>query len=123
MIHHSVARLELAARAKQLTPHHPGWYWYADFYDAYSRRDYRGAVGFVLKANLPGHWFFHAALAAAYGQLGERDAADKALRELTRLRPEFASIVRGESAKWWSPEYVEHFIDGLRKAGLDVPAA
>jgi hypothetical protein len=26
--------------------------------------------------------------------------------------------VRGESAKWWSPEYVELFIDGLRKAGL-----
>jgi TolB-like protein/Tfp pilus assembly protein PilF len=110
--------LELAARAKHLNPHHPGWYWYADFYDAYSRRAYREAIGFVLKANLPGHWFFHAALAAAHGQLGERDTAGKALRELTRLRPEYASIVRGESAKWWSPEYVEHFIDGLRKAGL-----
>jgi adenylate cyclase len=110
--------LELAARAKQLNPHHPGWYWYADFYDAYSRRDYRGAVGFVLKANLPGHWFFHAALAAAHGQLGEREAAGKALRELIRLRPEFASIARGEFAKWWAPEYVEHFIDGLRKAGV-----
>ena len=24
--------LELAGRAKQLNPHHPGWYWYADAY-------------------------------------------------------------------------------------------
>jgi adenylate cyclase len=115
--------LELAGRAKQLNPHHPGWYWYADFYDAHSRRDYRGAIGFLLKANLPGHWGFQAGLAACHARLGELDAARKALRELTRLRPEFASIARGEFAKWWAPEYVEHFIDGLRKAGLDVPAA
>ncbi len=117
----SARGLELAARAKQLNPHHPGWCWYVDFYDAHRRRDYRSAVGFVLKANLPGHWYFHAALAAAHGQLGELNAAQKALRELTRLRPECASIVRGELAKWWAAEDVEHFIDGLRKAGLEIP--
>ena len=31
--------LALAERAKQLNPNHPGWYWYADFYDAYRRGD------------------------------------------------------------------------------------
>ena len=36
--------LALAERAKQLNPHHPGWYWYADFYDAYRRGDDRGAL-------------------------------------------------------------------------------
>src|SRR6185369_16887124 len=51
---------ELAARAKQLNPHHPGWYWYADFYDAYDRGEYREALGFALKANLPGHWGYQA---------------------------------------------------------------
>jgi hypothetical protein len=25
---------------------------------------------------------------------------------------------RSEFAKWWAPEYVEHFVDGLGKAGL-----
>ncbi len=54
--------LALAGRAKQLNPNHPGWYWYADFYDAYRRGDYRGALSFVLKANLPGHWGMHAAI-------------------------------------------------------------
>jgi TolB-like protein/Tfp pilus assembly protein PilF len=114
--------LALAGRAKQLNPHHPGWYWYADFYDSYRRGDYRGALGFALKVNLPGQWFSHAAVAAAYGQLGERDAAAKALRDLLRLRPGFAATVSKDIEKWWEPEYVESLIDGWRKAGLDVPA-
>src|SRR5262249_45267500 len=43
----SARGLELAGRAKQLNPSHPGWYWYADFYDSYRRGDYRGALGFA----------------------------------------------------------------------------
>ncbi len=112
--------LALAGRAKQLNPNHPGWYWYADFYDAYRQGDDRGALGFALKANLPGHWGMHAALAAAYGQLGERDAAAKALQDLLRLRPDFAATARKDSEKWWEPEYVERMIDGWRKAGLEI---
>jgi TolB-like protein/Flp pilus assembly protein TadD len=114
--------LALAARAKQLNPNHPGWYWYADFYDSYRRADYRGALDFVRKANLPGHWGMHAAVAAACGQLGDRDAAAKAVRDLLKLRPDFAAKVRTEFEKWWEPAYVESFLDGLRKAGLEVPS-
>jgi adenylate cyclase len=113
--------LELAGRAKQLNPHHPGWYWYADFYHSHLQRDFRGAIASLLRANMPGHWGFHAGLAACHAQLGERDAAGKALLELLRLRPDFAATVRAEFAKWWTPEYGELFIDGLRKAGLEVP--
>jgi len=112
--------LELAGRAKQLNPHHPGWYWYADAYHAHSQGDFRGAIACLLRANMPGHWGFHAMLAAAHGQLGEWDAAGKALHELLRLRPDFAFIVRREFAKWWTPEYAEHFLDGLRRAGLEI---
>ncbi len=115
--------LELAGRAKQLNPHHPGWYWYADAYHAHSQGDFRGAIAFLLRANMPGHWGFHAMLAAAHGQLGEWDAAGKALHELLRLRPDFAFIVRREFAKWWTPGYAEHFLDGLRKAGLEIAPA
>ncbi len=115
--------MALAGRAKQLNPHHPGWYWYADFYNAYRQSDYRGALNFVLKANLPGHWGTQAAMAAAYGQLGERDAAGKALRDLLELRPNFADTIRKDVEKWWEPDYGKHLIDGLRKAGLEVSAA
>ena len=45
--------LALAGRAKQLNPNHPGWYWYADFYDAYRQGDDRGALDVALKVNLP----------------------------------------------------------------------
>src|SRR5207237_1774505 len=38
--------LALAGRAKQLNPHHPGWYWIADFYNAYRQGDYRGRAQF-----------------------------------------------------------------------------
>jgi tetratricopeptide (TPR) repeat protein len=115
--------LALAGRAKQLNPHHPGYYWFADFYNSYRQGDYRGALSSALKVNLPGHYGTHAVLAAAYGQLGERNAGEKALQDLLKLRPDFASTVRAQMENWWAPEYVEHFIDGLRKAGLEVAAA
>jgi hypothetical protein len=39
------------------------------------------------------------------------------------MKPDFAATAREEIEKWFGPgELVEHFLDGLRKAGLDVPA-
>jgi tetratricopeptide (TPR) repeat protein len=114
--------LALAGRAKQLNPSHPGWYWYADLYNAYRQGDDRGALSFVLKANLPGHWGSLAMIAAACGQLGEVEAAKKALRDLLKLRPDFAATATSDIEKWWEPQYVARVIDGWRKAGLDVPS-
>jgi serine/threonine protein kinase len=115
--------LALAGRAKQLNPNHPGWYWYVDFYNSYRQGAYRDALGFARKFDLPSHWGTHVVIAAACGQLGERDAAGKALRDLLKLRPNVAATVRKEFEKWWEPEYVEHLIDGLRKAGLEIGIA
>jgi TolB-like protein/Tfp pilus assembly protein PilF len=109
--------------AMQLNPHHPGWYWFANFNDAYRQRDYRGALGFALKINLPGNFYTHAVTAAAYGQLGMREAARKALQELLAIRPDFAKTAREEFERWNDPAFVEHMIDGLRKAGLEVTSA
>src|SRR4029077_5160434 len=58
----------LVEKARGLNPHHPGWYWFPSFFDAYRKGDYRGALGFALKANMPGFWRTHLALGAAYGQ-------------------------------------------------------
>ena len=112
--------LALAERAKQINPHHPGWYWYTDFYNSYRQGDYRGALNFALKVNLPGHWMHHAAMAAAYGQLGQRDSAAKAVRDLLKIRPEFAVKIRQDLDKWWESGYVEHLVEGWRKAGLEI---
>jgi tetratricopeptide (TPR) repeat protein len=113
----------LAARAKQLNPNHPGFYWFADFYNAYRQRDYRAALAAALNLNLPGHMGSHMVLAATYGQLGEREAAEKAVRDLLKVRPDFASIAGALLKQWWNPEYVEQLIDGWRKAGLEIVPA
>jgi serine/threonine protein kinase/tetratricopeptide (TPR) repeat protein len=112
----------LAERARQLNPHHPGWYWFPAFFDAYRKSDYRGALDFALKVNMPGFWRTDLALAAAYGQLGEREAARNAVRDLLAVRPDFPAVAREELGKWWDPQLIEHLIDGLRKAGLEVAA-
>jgi serine/threonine protein kinase len=109
-----------AERARKLNPHHPGWYWFPSVFDAYRKRDYRAALDAALKINMPRFWRAHLALTAIYGQLGERDAARIALRQLLTLRPEFAAAARQELGKTWDPELVEHLMDGLRKAGLEL---
>jgi tetratricopeptide (TPR) repeat protein len=108
-------------RAKQLNPHHPGWYHYLAVYDAYRRRDYRGALASALKVNMPGYYWPHATLAAVYGQLGEEQRAGAALRELLALLPNFGALARELYGKWNDPEFIEHLLDGLRKAGLEIP--
>ncbi len=103
-----------------MNPNHPGWYWYANFYDAYRQGDDRGALGFALKVNLPGHWGVHLMMAAVCGQLGQQDAAGKALREVLKLRPDVATTLSRDIEKWWDPAFGKRLVDGLRKAGLEI---
>ena len=110
----------LGAQAMRLNPHHPGWYWFVFFFDAYRKSDYRGALDIAHKINMPGFWRTQLALATANAQLGEPEAARNAVRELLSLRPDFAVVAREELGKWWDPELIEHLIDGLRKAGLEI---
>jgi TolB-like protein/tetratricopeptide (TPR) repeat protein/predicted Ser/Thr protein kinase len=110
----------LAVHARRLNPHHPGWYWFGSFFDAYRKCDYRGALDYALKVSMPGFWRTSMALAIAYGQLGEIQAAHKAARDLLAVRPDFPVIAREELGKWWDPELVEHLIDGLRNAGMEI---
>ncbi len=113
--------VRVVERAKHLNPHHPGWYHYLAVYNAYRRRDYRSALASALRANMPGYYWPHASLAAVYGQLGEKQHAAAALRKLRDLAPNFGATAREEYGKWNDPELVEHLLDGLRKAGLEIP--
>jgi TolB-like protein len=110
----------LTERAARLNPNHPGWYWFASSFDAYRNSDYRRALGLALKINMRGLWGASLVLAATCGQLSELEAARKALRELLALSPDFAAVARKELGKWWAPELVEHLLEGLRKAGLEI---
>ncbi|MGH7983106.1 MAG: adenylate/guanylate cyclase domain-containing protein, partial [Candidatus Udaeobacter sp.] len=110
----------LVERAMQLNPRHPPWFWLPLSYNAYRKGDYHGSVNAALRVNLPGFFVTHEVLAAAYGQLGERDAARQSLGEMLKLVPDFGKIARGLKSKWFVPEMVEHVLDGLRKAGLEI---
>jgi TolB-like protein len=110
----------LVRRAAELNPRHPGWYWFPLLLNAYRTGDYAGALAAALEINLPHFFYTHVMLAAVHGQLGDRPAAVEALRELQVLRPDFAVSARHDLGRWYPPDLVDHLIDGLRKAGLDV---
>ncbi len=114
----------LAESALRLNPHHPGWYWFVQFLNAYRKGEYQDALTIALKINLPGYFLAHAFLAAVYGQLGMREPAQKALKELLALRPDFAAAAGKEfKLDYHDAELVERLMDGLRKAGLKVQEA
>ena len=110
----------LVERAMQLNPRYPGAYWFPLAYNAYRKGDYSEAVSVGLKINLPGFFPTHEILAAAYGQLGEWDAASQSLSEMLKLVPNFGKIARVLKSQWFAPEMVEHVLEGLRKAGLEI---
>ena len=115
--------MQLAERAKKLNPNHPGWYWYADFYHAFSQGDYRAALAFALKVKMRGNPLAPMMIAAAYGQLGDVEGGARAAADLLKFRPELPAIMRKQVAKVWNPEYGERFLEGLRKAGIEIPEA
>jgi serine/threonine-protein kinase len=56
-----------------------------------------------------------------HGQLGNRDAAARALRELLTMKPDFQANAKEELEKWFfDSAHLERVVEGLRKAGLSL---
>jgi adenylate cyclase len=113
----------LIERGMQLNPNYPKWLWIGLWVNLYRKNDYESALDAALKIHVPQHWYPSAALAATHGQLGDREAGLKDVRELLAAKPDFAAVARQEFGKWHEPELVEHIVDGLRKASLELPPA
>ena len=72
---------------------------------------------------MPGHPNYWRQLAAVYGQLGRQEEANAAIARLLELEPDFVANAWEELFKGIHVvKFVEHFIEGLRKAGLDIPS-
>ena len=88
----------------------------------YNRREYDKALDDLQKQNtveMAKYWLW---MAAVYGQLGRTSEASEALEKVNELKPSVVTDSREELSKdMHVEEWVEHLIDGLRKAGLDVP--
>jgi adenylate cyclase len=113
----------LIRKAMTLNPRHPAWYWFPIFWDSYRKKQYQNALGHAQRINMPKLYWTHHVLAAAYGQLGRQNEAQAAVSELLHLYPDFGSHARDEWRKYnVSEEFIDHALDGLRKAGLEVPS-
>ena len=81
--------------------------------------DYETAVevASATAAKYPDFIFGHMNLAAACGQLGQIERANKALKETLRVTPDLAKVLDNQPLK--VPADLEHLIEGLRKAGWE----
>jgi TolB-like protein/cytochrome c-type biogenesis protein CcmH/NrfG len=104
----------------RLNPHHAGWLYFVFVMDHYRKGEYEQALEAAEKINMPGHPWVSAHLAAIHAQLGGTEAARKHLKTFLELAPDVAKNVRAEISKWHSEELVEDYVDGLRKAGLEI---
>ena len=111
----------LSDKGCQLNPNHPGWYCYPAWHDSYRKKDYRKALDLAFQLNAPQNYYTHAVLAMCYAQLGRMEEARKALRDMLALKPNYAEVARELHGRWIQPDLVEQLMDGLRKAGLEIP--
>ena len=83
---------------------------------------YEDALKTIHKNGSPRFWITHVCYAAAHGQLGNVEEADAALAELELQQSDFGREVRGQLQRCIGVlEGVDALLDGLRKAGLDIP--
>ncbi len=107
---------ELSSRAQKLNPLHPDWYYFSFARLHYDQKNYEQTIADVEKIGLPHFYWTHLLMAAAKGQLGQRDAS-VSLARIFEVKPDFAARV--ELQKWNAArDDLEHILEGLRKAGL-----
>jgi TolB-like protein/Tfp pilus assembly protein PilF len=116
----SIARFEDAIR---LSPHDP-WRWGFFSYRSLAHlfmKQHEAAVEWANKAIRDPNcqYWANAHLAAALGHLGRIDEARNAVEELLRQKPEFScSFARIHLFYIKSSAQIEHYLDGLHKAGV-----
>ena len=113
----------LVERARQLNPNHPGGTG-SPCSSMPTARATTTAPWTPRSNQHAGLFLCHAALAAVYGQLGETAGAEQPCgicSHSTGLR----AAAREDYGRWFGPGQgvLEHVLDGLRKAGLDIPPA
>jgi TolB-like protein len=111
--------VRLVRKAVAQNPYQAWWLHLTLSHDHYRRGEYEEALGEAQKISARTIPFIQMSLVAAYGQLGREAEARTALAELLRLDPNFPEHGRDELRKFFASEaLIDHFMQGLRKAGL-----
>jgi tetratricopeptide (TPR) repeat protein len=101
----------------------PSGYRIATFLDYYMHGQFDSALQEALQIKARYVIYGYLAVAAAYGQLGEKAKATAALSELLKVDPDYGDHVEADLARRGvSPGIIRAVIDGLKKAGLRAPA-
>jgi adenylate cyclase len=104
-------------------PAHPGWYHTAPALNLYRQGRYAEALEEARQIDAPGWVHTHTILAMIYGQLGQEEEARAAARQLLQLDPDFEENAWYElQLRNFRQQMAEHMAEGLRKAGLHIPA-
>ncbi|MGL4966810.1 MAG: tetratricopeptide repeat protein [Inquilinus sp.] len=116
--------LPLLAESFARNPGQPTIYRLGFFLAHYMAGRFEDALTEALKIDQPESRFTHLAHAIAYAQLGRKGQATAALDQLLKLNPDYGDrVVADLQARNVAPDIVRAIVDGLRKAGLDVPQA
>ena len=115
--------LPLLEKAMALSPYHQGWMYQPFFWQAYTAEDYEAALDVINEGFEPGHWWTLMYRAAAYAQLGQMANAGSDATEMLKMFPEMPNQIMNIMRAFNMPEpTMEQFAEGLRKAGVDIPA-
>lgn len=116
--------LSLLAESFSRNPGQPTFYRLGFFVAAYMGGRYRDALDEALKIDLPNNRFTQIARATAYAQLGRSEEAAAAIKLLLKADPTYGDrVVADLQARNVAPEIIQALVDGLRKAGLNIPKA
>jgi adenylate cyclase len=118
--------MAIMEKAIALAPNPPG-HWRTPFaLHSYRLGDYDEALRLAKIAVTPFFHWGHVHLVMINGQLGDMEAAKDAMKGLLELRPDYVDpeVVRADHEPWafGYPGILEHWMEGLEKAGLfDAP--
>ena len=112
----------VARRAMELNPHHAGWFHFSLIWDHYSRGEYDLALEQAKRVNMPGFFWPPLVIASVCGELGRKAEAASAVNELLAIDQEFAVHARRYIEPWhYASGLMDSLLEGLRKAGLEIP--
>ncbi|MDQ5873713.1 MAG: hypothetical protein M3547_16070, partial [Acidobacteriota bacterium] len=113
----------IVRRAMELNANHAGWMHFAPLWDHFHKEEYEQALECANRVDVPGLFWPYLVMAAACGKLGRYAEAEAAVRDLLSLDPEFAAHARSNIESWhFASGLMEPLLEGLRKAGLSIPA-
>jgi TolB-like protein/Flp pilus assembly protein TadD len=115
---HPEAALEVAKRLRRLDPINPTYIDEEEGYAFYLAGRYEESI-VAFERSMPNHFHeAHACLAAAYGQVGDKQSAQRAWGRCVALRPGYTLKSFADEAVYEKQDDMEHWLDCLRKAGL-----